>query len=323
MPTLCSKLTYYASIMLDALVCLLCQKLCRHNRRRPNYRLKHSQLRSYIAVYLYKLINNVLECRYTIPHTNTTDIYMHTQTHTSSHTRTINKPSKNQVPENLCMHTSYVTNPLHLVSEVRMQLKFYVRCQVIVWLQLLYVPYSPIDHHYFVLHVYYTDLGHCSAEYEVVIHFYSQIVCCISAKTLSPHFVVENIISSEDHLEISNVPSTVKAAALLLCKISCSLRAGSTEVFYKFLDIIEQYGGIDSKTVTTAIRKKLKSEDKGINYIDNNLHIHSYICMQLYAKQKHPGCKISARPRRRSIVVLKTLISAEAKKKHIQIFSTA
>ena len=36
MPALCSKLAYYASIMLDALTCLLCLKLCRHNRRRPS-----------------------------------------------------------------------------------------------------------------------------------------------------------------------------------------------------------------------------------------------------------------------------------------------
>ena len=33
MPALCSKLAYYAGIMLDALACLLCLKLCRHNRR--------------------------------------------------------------------------------------------------------------------------------------------------------------------------------------------------------------------------------------------------------------------------------------------------
>ena len=36
MPTLCSKLAYYAGIMLDALACLLCLKLCRHNRRMPS-----------------------------------------------------------------------------------------------------------------------------------------------------------------------------------------------------------------------------------------------------------------------------------------------
>ena len=36
MPALCSKLAYYAGIMLDALACLLCLKLCRHNMLRPN-----------------------------------------------------------------------------------------------------------------------------------------------------------------------------------------------------------------------------------------------------------------------------------------------
>ena len=35
MPILCSKLTYYASIILNALAYLLCLKLCRHNRRKP------------------------------------------------------------------------------------------------------------------------------------------------------------------------------------------------------------------------------------------------------------------------------------------------
>ena len=35
MPKLCSKLAYYAGIMLNALASLLCLKLCRHNRRRP------------------------------------------------------------------------------------------------------------------------------------------------------------------------------------------------------------------------------------------------------------------------------------------------
>ena len=35
MPELCSKLAYYAGIMLNALASLLCLKLCRHNRRRP------------------------------------------------------------------------------------------------------------------------------------------------------------------------------------------------------------------------------------------------------------------------------------------------
>ena len=39
MPEICSELAYYAGIMLNVLACLLCLKLCRHNRRRPNLQL--------------------------------------------------------------------------------------------------------------------------------------------------------------------------------------------------------------------------------------------------------------------------------------------
>ena len=102
-------------------------------------------------------------------------------------------------------------------------------------------------------------------EYEAFICYYSQIVNCSSAKALSPHFVAQNIISQAEHMEICSVASPIKAAGLLLSKISCALNAELTEDFYKFLDITEQYGTTDSKTVTTAIRKKiLKCQDKGI-----------------------------------------------------------
>ena len=106
-----------------------------------------------------------------------------------------------------------------------------------------------------------------SAKYEVFIQYYSQIVNGLSVETLSPYFVSQNIISPSEQMEILRVPSPIKAAGLLLCKISSALNARITEGFYKFLDITEQYGNIDSKVVITAIRKKLsemKSEDKGI-----------------------------------------------------------
>ena len=108
-----------------------------------------------------------------------------------------------------------------------------------------------------------------SAEYEVFICYYSQIVNSLSVKTLSLHFVSHNIITYVEQLEISSVPSPIKAAGLLLNKISCALVAGITEDFYKFLDITEQYGSIDSKTVITTMRKKLldmkSTQDKGIS----------------------------------------------------------
>ena len=108
------------------------------------------------------------------------------------------------------------------------------------------------------------SLEQVSDEHEMFIHYYSQLVCCISAKALSPYFVTENIISDQDHQEILNVTSHIKAASLLLSKISFALKANFNESFYKFLDITEQHGNIESKTIATAIRKKLKSKVEGI-----------------------------------------------------------
>ena len=52
MPALCSKLAYYADIMLDALACLLCLKLCRHNRRMPTLNLSiHAYMLNLSFVY--------------------------------------------------------------------------------------------------------------------------------------------------------------------------------------------------------------------------------------------------------------------------------
>ena len=116
--------------------------------------------------------------------------------------------------------------------------------------------------------MFFTD--HHSAEYEVYICYYSQIVNTLPVTTLSPHFVSHNIILPAEQLEISSVPSPIKAAGLLLSKISCALDAGITEGFYNFLEINEQYGSIDSKTVNTAMRKRLlemkSTKDKGINF---------------------------------------------------------
>ena len=107
-----------------------------------------------------------------------------------------------------------------------------------------------------------------SAEYEVFICYYSQIVKSLSVETLSPYFVSHNIITAAEQLEIFSVPSPIKAAGLLLSKMSCALDAEITDDFYKFLDITEQYGSIDSKTVITAMRKKLleikSTKDKGM-----------------------------------------------------------
>ena len=117
-----------------------------------------------------------------------------------------------------------------------------------------------------LLSLYFIPIEHISAEYEVFIHYFSQIVSNISAVALSPYFVQQNIISPPEQLEIFNATSPNKASGLLLSKIFYALKAGFTKIFYTFLDITERHGSMDGARVTGVIKKKLlelKSKDKG------------------------------------------------------------
>jgi len=112
--------------------------------------------------------------------------------------------------------------------------------------------------------------GYHSVEYDVFIQYFSQIVNSLSVQSLSAHFVAHNIISQEDQLEILSIVSPRKAASFLLSRISFAVKAGVNESFYKFLNISEQYGSIDSRNVSLALKEKLsglknKSSGKGIS----------------------------------------------------------
>ncbi|XP_065906869.1 uncharacterized protein [Dysidea avara] len=96
-----------------------------------------------------------------------------------------------------------------------------------------------------------------SAEYEVFIQYFSQIVNSLSVQSLSAHFVAQNIISQEDQLEILSVTSPRKAVSFLLSRISSAVEAGVNESFYRFLDITEKYGSIDNRNISLAIKGKL------------------------------------------------------------------
>ena len=114
--------------------------------------------------------------------------------------------------------------------------------------------------------MYVVSTEYVSVEHEVFINYYSQIVCCMSAKSLCRYFVAENIILQDENDEICAVPSDIKAAGLLLSKIYAALKAEVNIIFYKFLDIIEQHDKSESISIITAIRKELsdlKSTVKG------------------------------------------------------------
>ena len=97
------------------------------------------------------------------------------------------------------------------------------------------------------------------------IQYYSEIVNMLSAsaKELFPQFVRKGIIFCENQEEIFSMPSPTKAIGLLLGPISYALMSRRSKGFYAFLEIAEQCGKHGIKDLISAIRKKLRSEDKG------------------------------------------------------------
>ena len=97
----------------------------------------------------------------------------------------------------------------------------------------------------------------------------------------------------KDSTEILEVPSNTKAAGFLLSKIFSTLDAGITEAFYKFLDIVEQYDNIDSKNVMAVVRRKLKSNFKGIcQYIAS----YSHMLPKVHNKRREESIQLSQYP---------------------------
>ena len=130
------------------------------------------------------------------------------------------------------------------------------------------------------------SIGYHSVEYEVFVRYFSRIVNSISAQTLSPHFVSRKIISHEDQIEILSVTSPRRAASLLLGRVSSAVEAGVNESFYRFLDILEQYGTPATKEILLAIKRDLSMCKSNIWYHVYQLDLYLSNPKQLSCKKK-------------------------------------
>ncbi|XP_065908416.1 uncharacterized protein [Dysidea avara] len=103
-------------------------------------------------------------------------------------------------------------------------------------------------------------------EYSVLIDYYSKLVDSLSAKQLTHHFVSHKIISPKDEEEILRPStSTIRGNALILGKVVNPLKAGfknCSDGFYQFLNILEDYGSVDNKSLSLAIRNQLSTNGK-------------------------------------------------------------
>ena len=112
-----------------------------------------------------------------------------------------------------------------------------------------------------------THISECpSLEYTVLIDYYSKLVDSLSAKKLTHHFVSRKIISPKDEEEILRPStSTIRGNTLILSKVVNPLKAGfknCSDGFYEFLNILEDYGSVDNKSLSLAIRNQLYTNGK-------------------------------------------------------------
>ena len=84
-----------------------------------------------------------------------------------------------------------------------------------------------------------------SAEYTVLIEFYSKLVDVLQVHSLTPYLIEGRVFTPQDGENVNIISSRKRAAEFLLAKISVPLNAGFENYsvsFYKFLDIAKQHG---------------------------------------------------------------------------------
>ena len=104
---------------------------------------------------------------------------------------------------------------------------------------------------------------------------YARLVDVLPVKSLTHHFIKDNVISLDELKIILQTPSRSEAAGMVLRKIGGSLKANLTTSFDKLLSIMEQHGSISCLELASDIRQDLLKETTRKLYIIFVM----YICM--------------------------------------------
>ena len=92
---------------------------------------------------------------------------------------------------------------------------------------------------------------------------YARLVDLLPIKSLTHHFVKNEIISFDDEEVILQTAGQSEAAGIVLRKIGVSLKSQLTRSFDKLLDIMEQHGGTSCVELVNEIRQDLPQDISG------------------------------------------------------------
>ena len=93
--------------------------------------------------------------------------------------------------------------------------------------------------------------------------YYAKLVNVLPIKTLTHHFVKDEIISFDEEEMIIQTAGRCQAAGIVLRKIGGSLKADLTTSFDKLLSIMEQHGGASCAELVNEIRQAIPQDLTG------------------------------------------------------------
>jgi len=117
-------------------------------------------------------------------------------------------------------------------------------------------------------YVFLIPIGFQSAEYTVLIEFYSKLVDVLQlqVESITPYLIEEHVLSLQDKGNLETISSRKRATEFILSKVSAPLKAGFTNCavsFYKLLDIAKQYGNADTIQLCNEIEERLITLKQG------------------------------------------------------------
>ena len=93
--------------------------------------------------------------------------------------------------------------------------------------------------------------------------YYAKLVDVLPIKTLTHHFVKDEIISFDEEEMIMQTAGRFEAAGIVLRKVGWSLKAHLTTSFDKLLSIMEQHGGASCMELVNEIRQAIPQDLTG------------------------------------------------------------
>ena len=103
------------------------------------------------------------------------------------------------------------------------------------------------------------DVDKCNRETRILVSYYGKMCSSVTdVAKWSPYIVAKELISSDFSLELQSIKSHSKQVQMLLQHIIGPVEGGNVQVFYDFVDVMQQHGVLPTKQLAMEMRNDSK-----------------------------------------------------------------